>query len=336
MGCLKLTYYQTAELHKNSLENCLTLIKTKKSSCSGYRYGFNGKEKDDEVSGKGNQYDYGFRIYNPKLGRFLSKDPLFRNYAMLTPYQFASNTPIQAIDLDGLEAIQVTGWMENNTVFRTQTVYDNFTSDLRVQYIMHDVGTGTATELWVNPVEIKYEPSAMEKFLAGVDQTLEYAQNGFDAIERQGRSFDNMMKKAGRGSPTFAGKHGFHNGGKQIMVSTVGAVLSGGGMLAAESIGGFSMATGGLLSSADDITNNGNGGTMLGNLTGNQSGVDKLKFGFDIVSFGTGTSSLVGDVVSGKLDNFVLNFSSVIDDEINVLNGVSEIVTPPASGQPNP
>jgi hypothetical protein len=36
----------------------------------GYRYGFNGKENDGEVSGEGNQYDYGFRIYNPRLGGF--------------------------------------------------------------------------------------------------------------------------------------------------------------------------------------------------------------------------------------------------------------------------
>ncbi|MCZ8023620.1 MAG: hypothetical protein O9294_17785 [Cytophagales bacterium] len=34
----------------------------------------------------------------------LSVDPLTRSYPELTPYQFASNTPIQAIDLDGLEA----------------------------------------------------------------------------------------------------------------------------------------------------------------------------------------------------------------------------------------
>ncbi len=63
-------------------------------SGSGYRYGFNGKEQDDDVSGNGNQYDYGFRIYNPRLGKFLSVDPLFKSYAELTPYQFASNRPI--------------------------------------------------------------------------------------------------------------------------------------------------------------------------------------------------------------------------------------------------
>jgi len=32
---------------------------------SSYRYGFNGMEKDDEVSGSGNHYDLGFRNYSP-------------------------------------------------------------------------------------------------------------------------------------------------------------------------------------------------------------------------------------------------------------------------------
>ncbi|MCZ4222508.1 RHS repeat domain-containing protein [Pedobacter rhodius] len=68
-----------------------------------YRYGFNGKENDNEVKGEGNQQDYGMRIYDPRVGRFLSVDPIANQYPELTPYQFASNTPIQAIDLDGLE-----------------------------------------------------------------------------------------------------------------------------------------------------------------------------------------------------------------------------------------
>jgi RHS repeat-associated protein len=76
------------------------------SAASGYRYGFNGKEKDNEVKGEGNQQDYGMRIYDPRLGRFLSVDPLMKEYPMLTSYQFASNTPIQAIDLDGTEGIR--------------------------------------------------------------------------------------------------------------------------------------------------------------------------------------------------------------------------------------
>lgn len=73
-----------------------------------YRYGFNGKENDNEVKGTGNQIDYGNRIYDPRVGRFLSVDPLIAKYPELTPYQFASNTPIQAVDLDGAESMF--GW----------------------------------------------------------------------------------------------------------------------------------------------------------------------------------------------------------------------------------
>ena len=70
-----------------------------------YRYGFNGKEKDPEgLGGGGSTYDYGFRIYNAQLGKFLSVDPLYQSYAALTPYQFSSNMPIASIDIDGLEA----------------------------------------------------------------------------------------------------------------------------------------------------------------------------------------------------------------------------------------
>ena len=66
---------------------------------SGYRYGFNGKELDNEVV----QYDYGFRIYDPRLARFKSVDPLTKNYPSFSPYPFAMNNPVSGIDLDGLE-----------------------------------------------------------------------------------------------------------------------------------------------------------------------------------------------------------------------------------------
>ncbi len=74
--------------------------------------GYNGKEKDDDwnnrnavagQSGEGNSYDYGARIYNPRLGRFLSEDPLAPEYPWYTPYQYAGNMPIRYIDRDGLE-----------------------------------------------------------------------------------------------------------------------------------------------------------------------------------------------------------------------------------------
>lgn len=68
---------------------------------NGYRYGFNGKENDKDA-GEGVQ-DYGLRIYDGRIGKFLSVDPLTPEYPWYTPYQFAGNMPIANIDLDGAE-----------------------------------------------------------------------------------------------------------------------------------------------------------------------------------------------------------------------------------------
>jgi len=59
------------------------------------------------MGGGGATYDYGFRIYNPNIARFLSVDPLMGSYPWYTPYQFAGNKPIQCIDRDGLEEVEV-------------------------------------------------------------------------------------------------------------------------------------------------------------------------------------------------------------------------------------
>jgi len=80
-----------------------TAILSKKMGLNASRYGFNGKMKDNEVEGEGDVYDFGARIYDSRLGRFLSVDPFAQKYPELTTYQFASNSPIANIDLDGLE-----------------------------------------------------------------------------------------------------------------------------------------------------------------------------------------------------------------------------------------
>ena len=74
-------------------------------SSKKYPISFNGKPDDEETGWQ----DYGMRMYLKKIGRFPTVDPLTQKFPMLTPYQFASNTPIQAIDLDGLEAFVVHG-----------------------------------------------------------------------------------------------------------------------------------------------------------------------------------------------------------------------------------
>ncbi|MBK8712541.1 MAG: RHS repeat-associated core domain-containing protein [Niastella sp.] len=89
-------------------------LSSRKWDSENYRYGFNGKEQDKETSST-TTYDYGFRIYSPALGRFLSTDPLYKSYPELTPYQFASNRPIDGVDLDGLEYVTVHHFFDGST-----------------------------------------------------------------------------------------------------------------------------------------------------------------------------------------------------------------------------
>lgn len=78
-------------------------------SVAGYRYGFNGKEIDNDVKGDGNQIDFGARAYDPRVSRWLSIDPLQHRYPDLSAYTFAANTPIQAKDPDGRVVIFING-----------------------------------------------------------------------------------------------------------------------------------------------------------------------------------------------------------------------------------
>ncbi len=66
-----------------------------------YRHGFNGKENDNEVKGVGNSLDFGSRIYDSRVNRFLSLDPLTRGYPNISPYLTSFDNPIYNIDEGG-------------------------------------------------------------------------------------------------------------------------------------------------------------------------------------------------------------------------------------------
>lgn len=79
---------------------------------NGYRYGFNGKEKDDEIKGNGNSYDFDARIYDPRIGRWLAVDPLAYKYPEHSPYNFALNNPIILVDPDGGDVIKAPAYYQ--------------------------------------------------------------------------------------------------------------------------------------------------------------------------------------------------------------------------------
>lgn len=99
-------------------------------------YLYNGKELQDELGL--DWYDYGFRYYDPTLGRWHVPDPLLEKYASLSPYQYVYNNPISFIDpfgldpglappfTNGLSGVQITYIRSTGTSYTNVTYLDAF------------------------------------------------------------------------------------------------------------------------------------------------------------------------------------------------------------------
>jgi RHS repeat-associated protein len=91
----------------------------------GYRFAFNGQEKDDEIKGQGNSYDFGARIYDSRLGKWMSLDPHWSRYPSLSSYVAFANSPISILDGDGRDIVYFNSTgkeihrVVSNTEFRT-------------------------------------------------------------------------------------------------------------------------------------------------------------------------------------------------------------------------
>ncbi len=89
-----------------------------------YRFGFNGMLRDDDVrdknapisaeEGRGNSYDFGARVLNPRVGSWLSLDPLRAKYPSVSAYVFVLNNPINAVDPDGKVVLFFNGMHTGN------------------------------------------------------------------------------------------------------------------------------------------------------------------------------------------------------------------------------
>ncbi len=97
------------------------------AASSSYRYGFNGKEKSYEIYGEGNSYDFGARIQDPRLGKWLSLDPLQRKYPNESHYTYVSNSPLLFMDPDGKDKIvTLTIINKNGTQINIKAVNPNY------------------------------------------------------------------------------------------------------------------------------------------------------------------------------------------------------------------
>ncbi len=63
------------------------------------RFKFNGKE--EQTTGNLQYLDYGARMYDANIGRWMVQDPLAEKYYAYSQYSFSGNNPILNIDTDG-------------------------------------------------------------------------------------------------------------------------------------------------------------------------------------------------------------------------------------------
>ena len=85
-------------------------------------------EKDPEMKGDGNSYTTEFRQYDPRLGRWLSLDPMMQMFPSISPYVAFDNNPIMFNDPTGLKSEGWGGRTDANG--KTNYIFDeNITAD---------------------------------------------------------------------------------------------------------------------------------------------------------------------------------------------------------------
>jgi RHS repeat-associated protein len=84
-----------------------------------HRFTFNGKESDSEVKGEGNSLDFGARVYDSRLGRFLTIDPDNEKFAATSPFVYTYNNPLFFIDKNGETGVAS---IEGNTIVIRATI----------------------------------------------------------------------------------------------------------------------------------------------------------------------------------------------------------------------
>ncbi|MCH2199563.1 MAG: hypothetical protein MK081_12350 [Flavobacteriales bacterium] len=119
-----------------------------------YRYGFNGQEQDNEIAGEGNSYDFGARMYDPRIARWSKMDNLWKKYPSESPYDYSMNNPILFIDQDGNEVFAYTN--ESKELLLKVVSYA-FGVDHGFEFVgdklVHD---GSAPENWTDSQQLMF------------------------------------------------------------------------------------------------------------------------------------------------------------------------------------
>jgi RHS repeat-associated protein len=109
------------------------LLPGRNQNASDYRFAYQGKEHDDELKSNANSYDFGARIYDPRVGRWLSRDPLADQFPSESPYEAMGNDPVNRVDPDGREVSTVVQRDGDQIEIYVSTQYDRRTKSANGQ-----------------------------------------------------------------------------------------------------------------------------------------------------------------------------------------------------------
>jgi len=167
MGCLKIPYQE------KKYESCLRVAyssvqETEKKRSKYYPFGlvmagisskalngtpenkikFQGQEFNDAFDV--DYYEFKYRQHDPQIGRFTQIDPLADKYVYNSTYAFSENRVINAIELEGLEAVLITNtYDKDGKLTNTSTINnkeDNYGPLGNGTYTVNKKADGTYTE----------------------------------------------------------------------------------------------------------------------------------------------------------------------------------------------
>ena len=130
-------------------------------------------EKDQEFTGSQSHYDFGARIYDGRIGRFLSRDPLEKQTPSWSTYSSFFNNPIFVIDPDGRSGV---------------ASIDKSTKTITVSATIYFYGTKATPELaksTANNIEKMWNDGAGKISIDGVEYTVKFKINGEYRTEEQ-------------------------------------------------------------------------------------------------------------------------------------------------------